>query len=67
MGRIIAQNDVEDELAARNCTKIRDYTFKTGSLWVTADQTYYFAVPQEISGWTEEDELQKLLQFLDSR
>jgi hypothetical protein len=49
--RILGRHEVEKELVARGCEKIKDYAFGSGSLWKTADGKFYFVVPQGIGGW----------------
>jgi len=65
--RIISGQDVEKELAAPGCEKIKDYVFGSGSLWKTADGKFYFVVPQGIGGWAYEDVLRDILEMLSRR
>jgi hypothetical protein len=65
--RIVPRREVEKELAARGCDKIKEFAFGSGSLWRTADTKFYFVVPQEIGGWTDEDTLRDILTMLDRR
>jgi hypothetical protein len=67
MVRIVPRREVERELANRGCTKIKEYVFGTGALWRTADTKFYFVVPNEIGGWTDEDTLRDILTMLDGR
>ena len=66
MPRIIGRQEVEKELAARGCAKIKDYAFSSGSLWKTADGKFYFVVPQGIGGWAYEDVLRDILEMLSN-
>ena len=65
--RLIPPKDVESELANRLCMKIKEYAFGSGSLWKTKDNRFYFVVPHEISGWTDENTLRNILTILDAR
>jgi hypothetical protein len=65
--RIVPREEVEKELTARGCTKLKDYAFHTGSLWQTADRKFAFVVPREIGGWTSEDDLHRVLALVDER
>ena len=67
MPRIISGHEVEKELAARGCAKVKEYAFGTGSLWKTADGKFYFVVPQGIGGWAYEDVLRDILEILSKR
>jgi hypothetical protein len=62
---IIPRLDVEKELHARGCVKIKEYAFHSGSLWRTADSKFYFVVPQEVGGWSYETDLRDVLKKLD--
>jgi hypothetical protein len=57
MPRIVPRLGVEKELTNRGCTKLKAYAFRSGSLWQTRDGKFAFSVPQEIGGWTSEDDL----------
>jgi len=67
MVRIVPRREVEKELINRGCIKLKEYVFQSGSLWQTRDRTFCFVVPQEIGGWTGDDDLRKVLEMLDSR
>jgi hypothetical protein len=67
MVRIVPRLEVEAELASRGCTKVKVYAFGSGSLWRTADSKFYFVVPQEIGGWTDDETLHQILMMLDGR
>ncbi len=67
MVRIIPRREVEKELTNRDCVKVKEYAFGSGSLWTTADRKFYFVVPNEIGGWTDEDTLRSILAMLDAR
>ena len=49
----------------RGCAKLKEYAFNSGSLWRTRDGKFAFIVPQEIGGWTSEDDLRRVLEILD--
>ena len=66
MVRIVPRREVEKELANRGCAKLKEYVFGTGSLWKTLDGKFYFVVPNEIGGWTDEDTLRSILAMLDN-
>jgi hypothetical protein len=65
--RIVPRLEVEKELTTRGCRKLKEYVFRTGTLWQTGDRRFAFVVPMEIGGWTSEDDLQRVLEMLDSR
>jgi hypothetical protein len=67
MPRIVPRLEVEKELTNRHCMKIKEYAFRSGTLWQAADGKLYFTVPQEIGGWTSEDDLRRVLEMLDAR
>ena len=67
MGRIVPKREVEKELSNRGCVKLKDYAFRTGSLWQTRDGQFSFVVPQEIGGWTSDDDLRRVLAMLDAK
>ena len=67
MPRIVPRLEVEKELTNRGCTKLKEYVFRSGSLWQTHDGKFAFSVPQEIGGWTSEDDLRRVLEMLDGR
>ncbi|HWA91593.1 MAG TPA: hypothetical protein VG889_16260 [Rhizomicrobium sp.] len=67
MARIVPRREVEKELANRGCIKLKEYAFRSGSLWQTRDGSFSFVVPQEIGGWTGDDDLRRVLEMLDSR
>jgi hypothetical protein len=67
MPRIVLRLKVEKELTNRGCRKLKEYAFRSGSLWQTADGKFAFIVPQEIGGWTSEDDLRRVLEILDAR
>ena len=64
---IITRAEVEKELTNRGCVKVKEYAFRSGTLWRTADGKYYFVVPQEIGGWTGDDTLRDILTKLDDK
>ena len=64
---IVPRREVEKELTNRGCIKLKEYAFRSGSLWQTRDGTFAFTVPQEIGGWTGEDDLRRMLEMLDNR
>jgi hypothetical protein len=63
---IVPRHAVEKELISRGCTKLKEYAFRSGSLWQTRDGAFVFSVPQEIGGWTGDDDLRRVLEMLDS-
>jgi hypothetical protein len=63
MPRIVPRLEVEKELTNRGCTKLKEYAFRSGSLWQTADGKFAFMVPWEIGGWTSEDDLRRVLEM----
>jgi hypothetical protein len=65
--RLIPREDVEKEFANRRCAKVKEYAFGSGALWKTSDDKFYFVVPHEVSGWTDENTLRKILVMLDTR
>ena len=67
MPRIVPRHEVEKELASRGCVKLKEYAFRSGSLWQTRDGKFAFTVPWEIGGWTSEDDLRRVLEMLDRR
>ena len=67
MPRVVPRLEVEKELTNRGCTKLKEFAFRSGSLWQTRDGKFAFSVPQEIGGWTSEDDLRRVLEMLDSR
>lgn len=67
MPAIVPRRAVEKELTNRGCSKLKDYAFRSGSLWQTRDGKFAFTVPQEIGGWTGEDDLRRVLEMLDNR
>ncbi|HLY05432.1 MAG TPA: hypothetical protein VKR31_06765 [Rhizomicrobium sp.] len=67
MPRIVPRLEVEKELANRGCTKLKEYAFRSGSLWQTRDGKFAFIVPEEIGGSTSEDDLRRVLEMLDAR
>jgi len=64
---IVPRHDVEKELTNRGCRKLKEYTFRSGSLWLTRDGAFVFSVPQEIGGWTSDEDLRRVLEMLDRR
>jgi hypothetical protein len=62
--RLIPQADVEKELWARHCRKVRDYG--TASLWKN-HLGFHFVVPREPTGQTDENTLREILIELDNR
>lgn len=67
MPRIVPRREVEKELSNRRCIRLKEYAFRSGSLWQTRDGQFFFVVPQEIGGWTSEDDLRRVLEMLDAR
>jgi hypothetical protein len=45
MVRIVPRREVEKELSNRGCVKLKDYAFRSGSLWQTRDGQFSFVVP----------------------
>lgn len=67
MVRIVTRVEVEKELKARKCDRVKEYVFGSGSLRKTADSKFFFVVPQEVGGWTGDDTLRAILEMLDAR
>ena len=67
MPRVVFRREVEKELTNRGCIKLKEYAFRSGSLWQTRDGTFGFVVPQEVGGWTDEDDLRRVLDMLDAK
>lgn len=64
--RLIPRHDVEKELAARQCMKIKTYSHGSGALWMTL-KGYYFMVPTEPDGHTDENTLRSILLDLQGK
>lgn len=67
MPRIVPRREVEKELASRGCVKLKEYAFRSGSLWQTQDGKFSFVVPQEVGGWSNEDDLRRVLEMIDAK
>ena len=64
--KLIPQDKVEGQLKTRKCSKIKAYSHGSGSLWVT-HRGYYFIVPKEPEGHTDENTLQAILAEIHGR
>lgn len=64
--RLLPRNEVEKEFTNRGCVKMKEYAFGTGALWRTQDRKFYFVVPHEIDGRTDENTLRDILIMLSN-
>jgi hypothetical protein len=62
--RLYPRSTVEQELGKRRCVKIKDYSHGSGGLWMTPNG-YYFSVPTESDGRTDENTLHSILTEID--
>ena len=65
--RLFPREAVEKELSHRGCVKVKEYVFGSGALWRTRDSKFYFTVPHEFDGSTDENTLRGVLVMLDAR
>jgi hypothetical protein len=64
--RLLPRHHVEKELTNRRCTKIKDYSHGSGGLWMTL-RGFYFTVPTEADGRTDENTLRSILLEIDGQ